>query len=111
MVRETITSQIRDAIARQEGEWCVADIRDMVGGTNASKVLIVIFKLMAEGSVERIGYSRGPCGHARPTYMTTGEVGDSSEPPVTNPEEILAGLMGNLRYEDVRLKVTGRFKA
>ena len=108
MVRGTIASEIRDVIARQEGEWAVAEIRDMVSGATASKVLVVVMRLVEQGLVQRIGYSRGPNSKVRPTYMTMGDIPLLGDPPATDPEEILAGLMAGRRYEDVKLKVTGR---
>jgi hypothetical protein len=40
--------------------------------------------------------------------MTMGDIPSLGDPPATDPEEILAGLMAGRRYEDVKLKVTGR---
>ena len=74
MVRGTIASEIRDVIACQAGEWAVAEIRDMVSGATASKVLVVVMRLVEQGLVQRIGYSRGPNSKVRPTYMTMGDI-------------------------------------
>ena len=109
MVRGTIASEIRDAIARQQGEWSVAEIRDIVAGATASKALVVVMRLMEQGLVQRIGYSRGPNSKVRPTYMVCGHISHVDEPKEMDSEERLAALMAGRRYEDVKVKVTGRF--
>lgn len=106
MVRGTISAEVRDMIARQQGEWSVADIRDMVPGSTPSKVLVVVMRLMDQGLVRRIGYSRGPTGHARPTYMVIGDIHPEAE--ARDPEAILAELMAGRRYEDAKIRIVKR---